>query len=226
MSLFREKYRILKPASDTANGETAVMIHGLFVGGFVLRRTAAFFLEHGCSVILYDYPTVRRNIREHSRRLADFLNSPLPNPTGRIHFVTHSMGGLLLRRALPELSAERKKQLGRIVMIAPPNRGSDIAAWAVRRIPGSGNLIAPLHDLSSAPDSFANVWPVPEGMPETGIIGAKHDHQVRPEYTHLPGESGYLMLNGTHTGILFHRKTAEQAYHFLKFGSFKEVVHV
>ena len=223
MSLFREKYRILHPEKE--NGEDVIMIHGLFVGSFILKYQADFFRKRGFRIILYDYPTVRRTIPDHSENLAKFLNSEIPASCFRIHFLTHSMGGLLLRGALEKLNVDRQSRLGRIVMIAPPNHGSDAAASAVRLLPGLGHLIAPIRDLSSAPDSFANVCPVPGGLPETGIIGAKHDHQVRPEYTHLPRERAHIMLSGTHTGILFRRETAEQAYHFIKFGIFKEKSH-
>ena len=220
MSLFREKYRILPP--ENGNGETVVLIHGLFVGSFILRKQGRFFQEHGYRSILYDYPTTRREIGFHSEKLADFLNSAIFDSGSRIHFVTHSMGGLVLRGAVGKLTENRRSRLGRVVMIAPPNRGSDVASGVLNRVPGAQRLIVPLPDLSSGPASFANAFPVPENMPETGIIGAERDHQVKPEYTHLAGEADHIMLRGTHTGILFRQVTAEQAYHFILFGRFKE----
>lgn len=223
MRMFRENYKILIPPS--ANGDAAVLIHGLFAGAFILRRMADFFLREGYRIFLYDYPTRRKEIRAHCSALADFLHSDMFDSCGKIHFITHSMGGLLLRGAVGGLLEKRSAQLGRAVMIAPPNRGSDLAAMAVKLVPGAGRIVAPIHDLSSAPDSFANVLPVPENMPETGIIAASHDHQVRTAYTHLSGEKDHIVLRGTHTGILFRRETAQEACHFIKFGKFREETH-
>ena len=198
---------------------TVVMIHGLFMGSFMMRRIAAYFRARGWRVVLYDYPTVRKKIRAHGADLAEFLDSPLFDDIPRIDFVTHSMGGLLLRAAVGRLTDARRKQLGRAVMIAPPNRGSDTAALAVRLVPGAGHLVAPIRDLSSSPDSFANTFPVPDGMPETGIIASSHDRRVRLEYTglvHCPR----IVLPGGHNKVLFRPETAEQTFRFITAGSF------
>ena len=104
-------------------------------------------------------------------------------------------------------------------MIAPPNRGSDTAALAVRLVPGAEHLVAPIRDLSSSPDSFANTFPVPDGMPETGIIAASHDRRVRLEYTGLE-HCPRIVLPGGHNKVLFRPETAEQTFRFIIAGSF------
>ena len=104
-------------------------------------------------------------------------------------------------------------------MVAPPNRGSDTAALAVKLVPGAEHLVAPIRDLSSATDSFANTFHVPDGMPETGIIAASHDRRVRLEYTVL-GNYPRIVLPGGHNEVLFLPETAEQAFRFITAGSF------
>ena len=217
MGYFRATHRISKP--DTPPEGTVVLIHGLFLASFIMDRIARHFLRHGWQVVHYDYPTMRKNIPAHGADLAGFLNSPLFDDIPRIDFVTHSMGGLLLRCAAGSLTDVRRNQLGRAVMVAPPNRGSDTAALGVKLVPGAEHLVAPVRDLSSAPDSFANTFPVPDAMPETGIIAASHDRRVRLEYTAL-ADCPRIVLPAGHTGVLFLRETAEQAFRFITAGSF------
>ena len=217
MGFFQATHRVEKNCPAPAG--TVVMIHGLFMGSFMMRRIAACFRERGWCVVLYDYPTMRKKICAHGSDLAEFIGLPLFDNIPRIDFVTHSMGGLLLRCAVAQLTAGRRKQLGRAVMIAPPNRGSDVAALAVKLVPGAEHLVAPIRDLSSAPDSFANTYPVPDGMPETGIIAASHDRRVRLEYTGL-ADCPRIVLPGGHNKVLFLPETAEQTFRFITTGSF------
>ncbi|MBO4648120.1 MAG: alpha/beta fold hydrolase [Lentisphaeria bacterium] len=198
------------------------MIHGLFVGSYVFRYLSGRFRQRGWTVALYDYPTVRRELPEHASRLARELESARFDAAGQLHFVTHSMGALVLRGALGELSADRLARLGRAVMIAPPNRGSDSAALAEKCLPGIRQLIAPIHDLSSTADSFANTVPLPETQLEIGVIAAAADRRVRVEYTHLDRMSDHRVLPGAHTWILFRRATFEQSWNFLRSGKFAD----
>lgn len=217
MGFFHATHSVRQNGSEPAG--TAVMIHGLFMGSFMMTRIAACFRARNWRVVLYDYPTTRKNIPAHGADLAEFLDSPLFDAVPRIDFVTHSMGGLLLRSAVSRLTDVRRKQLGRAVMVAPPNRGSDTAALAVKLVPGAEHLVAPIRDLSSVPESFANTFPVPDGMPETGIIAASRDHLVRLEYTVL-GNSPRIVLPGWHSTVLFRPETAEQTFRFITTGSF------
>ncbi|MBQ9335677.1 MAG: alpha/beta hydrolase [Lentisphaeria bacterium] len=219
MGFRRPTHRVL--SSGPAPEGTVVMIHGLFMGSFMMVRIAGYFRARNWRVIQYDYPTVRKKIAAHGADLAEFLDSPLFEAVPRIDFVTHSMGGLLLRCAVGLLTGARRKQLGRAVMVAPPNRGSDTAALAVRLVPGAEHIVAPIRDLSSAPDSFANTFPVPDGMPETGIIAASSDRRVSLEYTPL-GNCPRIILPGGHSPILFRPETAEQTFRFITSGSFSK----
>jgi pimeloyl-ACP methyl ester carboxylesterase len=131
----------------------------------------------------------------------------------RVHFVTHSMGGIVARVALQH---QPLKKPGRLVMIAPPNRGTPLAtrfSWLPRW------LFRPLPELTDDPRSFVNLLQPPQGL-QTGIIAASHDIIVPIACTHLDGQCDHIVIRGLHTHILFRRQTAEQVLAFLHTGRF------
>lgn len=217
---FKGKDRFGIPEND--NGETVVLLHGLFTGAYIMAPLARHLRKCGYRTAAYDYPTVTQELPPLGEGLAAFLNAERFNTAAKIHFVTHSMGGLLFRAAVNDISPERRKQIGRVVMIAPPNKGSDMAALAVKAVPGARHIVAAIHNLSSAPDSFANTFPEPPHSCEIGVIAASCDWEVRRPYTHLTHEWAHIVLKGTHTGILFSAEAAEQTRCFIQNGKFKE----
>lgn len=163
----------------------------------------------------YDYPTCRRRVPDHGCELAEVLTS---FPIAKFHLVTHSMGGLILRSAL-EHSPELAERIGRIVMIAPPNRGSDLALKWLNRLSFAHRLVTPLPDLSSGKESPVHSLHIPSGL-EIGILAAENDHAVKVQQTHLEMEQAHCILPGRHTNILFREGTAEAVEKFLRTGKF------
>ena len=198
-------------------GRPVVLVHGLLHRGVNLRGLARFLNRTGRTVILYDYPTTRATVVQHGRDLADFLRALPREP---VDIVTHSMGGLLFRVAAEELRGNGElDRIGRVVMLAPPNRGSDDAEAWVRRFPPSKWLIRPLDDLSSRADAAVHTLPVPDGI-EVGVIAGDHDRRVSVDSTHLPGERAHLTVRSGHTFIMEHPEVREALLRFLESGRF------
>ncbi len=148
---------------------------------------------------------------------------------GRLHFVTHSLGGLVLRALLSE---EAPGALGRAVMLAPPNQGSEIAD-RLAEFGWLGTVMGPLApQLGTGPEDLPRTLPAPP-IPFGVIAGddwinpagplwlpAPHDGTVSVESTRLRGMSDHIVLPYTHTFIVAAGPVADQVDRFLRHGAF------
>ncbi len=168
----------------------------------------------GYEAINWPYHSFRHTIEDHAQNLSVMLRSLDARPDlRRIHLVTYSLGSIIARCAL---TLERPAKLGRIVMVAPPNRGS---RWAALIGPALRRQIRIIDQLAARPDSFVNRLPEPEAM-EIGVIAASHDLLVGCTNTHLPGQKDHIVLSGLHTTIVMQRNAAEAVLQFLAAGKF------
>ena len=218
--------------------ETVVLLHGLGVGGWTMYRLGSALTRDGFHVVNLSYPS-RTVLLETLARdwLPAQLAAHVPAASPRLHFVTHSMGGILVRAWLGRQSRTGPAfpaNLGRVVMLAPPNAGSE----AAERLGRSGlfrALLGPnLSLLGTAPQHLPQrlgPWPT---TAELGIIAGNrsvnplasiwvpkpNDGPVSVAATHLAGATIHRIVPASHTGILFHSATARAVSTFLRTGRF------
>ena len=147
-------------------GDCVIVIHGLARTDASMRPMRAALTEHGYLVVGVTYPSRELPIEELSERtLPALVRACRDRDAHRIHFVTHSLGGILLRHYL---EGEALNDIGRTVMLAPPNQGSEVVDnW--RRVPGYGLINGPAgQQLGTGPDSVPlRLGPL---RSETGIV--------------------------------------------------------
>jgi hypothetical protein len=182
-----------------------------------MAEQAEMLNHHGYTVLNYDYPSSEKHIEQHAEIfLSRFRNEQLQ---GRIHFLTHSMGGLILRHALAKMTEDECRMIDSIVMLGPPNKGSLLA------LIGEVDLVklfnASLGDM--VPGARTLQIPKPIYLPPVGIIAGTSDGKVALENTGLPDGLPFqrITVNCTHPGLRDPGNTGKAIIHFMKHKTFK-----
>ena len=199
------------------NQDNVVLIHGL--GG---NRTDMWPISRrlkrlGFTVHNWTYRSFGNRIETHAHRLGEFLTDLGNQSSNRIHLVTHSMGGIIARTAFANNEFEN---LGRVVMLAPPNLGSHVATKLTRYI---GWLTPSLEQLSDCPDSFVNQLPnsLQDHGIEFAIVESTKYRVIIQGGVHLDGHCDYARVDGHHGFLTWYQETIGLVENFLIHGKFK-----
>lgn len=191
--------------------DAVVLVHGLGRTTRSMAALGAALSLLGYRVVNWRYPSLTLSVESHAAALRERVEALEATDVERVHFVTHSLGGIVTRAALAGISA---KKIGRLVMLAPPNRGSRAARWLGRISSWPRSLV----QLSDAPDSFVNSLPAPRI--EIGVIAGRHDGKVPVEMTHLEGQTDHLVVPAYHTWLMWRGDVQLQIAAFLRHGRF------
>lgn len=199
--------------------EYVFIAHG-FLGSPAEFLPMKWRLENmGYKVRLWGHATVFQRLDGYSKEFHHFVLRYLSKERIRkVHLLGHSMGAVIVRSASTELVARIPPwQRGKMVLLAPPNRGS----YVVRLIPDWVRRMVPvINDLSDQPNSFVNRLPKKPPLP-TGIVWTKYDHMVHPASVPLPGITDSVEVGGLHTTMVFRKSTARMVAHFLQHAKFR-----
>lgn len=199
--------------------EMIVLVHGLMRTSLSMWPLKKYLERQGYRTYYYSYPSARYSIQQHGIYFRQYIQKlSQENPGIKIHFITHSMGGILVREALAQSTSKELKSVGSLIMLAPPNQGSKLAALSVKVFPVIKSFIKPLAELSSDKNAYVHQVPVPKI--KVGIIAGKYDAKVPPESARLKGQIAPVIVNSTHTFIMNNAKTKQLIVHFLEKGSF------
>jgi triacylglycerol lipase len=193
--------------------EAVLLVHGHGAPALLLEPLRRALARQGFRAVNWRYGSMRGSIEVHAARLAAQAKEFDEDvAVARLHFVGHSMGAIVVRRAL---AMNRPRKLGRVVLLAPPNRGARLADVALRLF---GRRLIAATELCSRPDSYVNRL-APAADLDCGVIAASWDHAVSLGSTYLPGQRDHLVLRSLHT-LPLHRHTPAQVGHFLREGRF------
>jgi len=208
--------------------ECVVLLHGLWRSERSLAGLGKHLEREGFEVVSHGYDSAGASIAEHARELAARLPELVPAAAPRIHFVTHSLGGIVVRQLLDDRPVER---LGRVVMLAPPNRGSELAD-ALRDNRLFRALLGPtLAELGTGEsDPPRTLGPVTF---ECGVIAGDfnflgglafdgpNDGRVSVESTKVEGMTDFLVVHHGHATLMNAGDVKRQVVHFLRHGRFE-----
>lgn len=169
-------------------------------------------------------PAIAERLDPEMRRFADTLD-------GRIHLITHSLGGLVARALL---TRQKPDNLGRVVMLAPPHGGSEWVDMLERtrlaaRILGpnsqylvtrrASDLDRHLGEIDYEVGIIAGDRPI-DRLIAPFLMRAPHDGKVSVASTKIAGMTDHLTLPVGHPLMPFHPRVARQVIYFLKSGTF------
>jgi triacylglycerol lipase len=219
---------ISSPASGAQ--EEVILLHGLCRTSRSMAKMERALTEAGYKVRNVNYPSRTASVQ----KLAD---DAIGKATGdcqregatRIHFVTHSLGGILVRSYLARHSIPSP---GRVVMLAPPNQGSEIVdklggLFLFKWINGpAGNELGT--DKDSMPNKLGGAN-FPAGIiagdrsinwMKSLFIPGSNDGIVSVERTRLAGMTDHIVIHATHPLIMRNREAIRQTLQFLRAGNF------
>lgn len=220
----------LAPGLAAASQECVILLHGLLRVSNSMSELEAKLNKAGYVAVNINYPSRSSEIAV----LADDavgrgLAQCRAQHTPAIHFITHSLGGILMRyyeqhQGIPEL--------GRVVMLGPPNHGSELVD-GLAPVPGFHFLTGPTGAVLGTDDSsiLKSLEPVHFDL---GVIAgttninplallflpSPNDSIVSVESTRVEGMHAHLVLPVTHTLMMRNNEVIDNAIHYLKTGDF------
>jgi len=219
------------PMADNEN-ECVVLLHGLARSNRSFSAMEKSLRKSGYHVINVDYPSRKKTIEklaeEHVTKGVEKCQSV---QSKKIHFVTHSMGGILVRYYLANHLLDN---LGHVVMLSPPNQGSEI----VDKLAGSPGFYAFNGPAGQQLGTSAKSLPNRLGAVDysvgviTGnksinlilstLIPGDDDGKVSVERAKVAGMSDYLIVPHTHPMIMSSNEVIRQTIHYLQNGKFHQ----
>jgi pimeloyl-ACP methyl ester carboxylesterase len=210
------------------NDPPVILLHGLGENRLQMARLASELRTNGRDTLNLGYPSRSRRIKELAELVWSRVREWLPASDRQLDFVTHSMGGIIAR----QIGADHPGAIRRAVMIAPPNRGTELVAFA-RRSRFLRWQIGPAGlELGCEEDSVPNRLGPPDF--EVGVIAGsrpdnpfssrlipgEEDGRVGVARTTLEGMSDRIVLPYGHLSITMQSEVIRQSAHFLREGRF------
>jgi esterase/lipase len=244
---------LLLMLSTTAKAtDCVILLHGLARSDSSFSTLQEQLSDDGYRVVNHHYPSTQYDIKTLAKAAIDTSlkkchamhqsqDKQSSSHSAAIHFVTHSMGGILVRQYLEEYTIPN---LGRVVMLGPPNKGSEVVdalgdyklfQW----INGpAGMQLGTGKDTDNRIDKSASSNSLPSTLSaanfELGIIAGTrtinpilssilpkpNDGKVSVESTKLKGMKDHLVMPVTHTFMMNNKNVIKQVLYFLEHGNF------
>jgi pimeloyl-ACP methyl ester carboxylesterase len=217
--------------TDNTGAEKVVLLHGFGRSDMSMLLLNSALTEAGYDVYSLEYPSTDEAPEALVAIVGEDINNCCIDAAETVHFVGHSLGGLLLR---DYLGRERPGNLGHVVLIGSPNKGSELAdadlgiAAQETMLGWAGPSAQALH---TGPDGYAASLPAPEYT--VGVIAGNrgnhvsdkwlptpNDGVVSVESARLDGMTDFVEIEVTHWDMRSSPIVAKLVIDFLRHGRF------
>jgi pimeloyl-ACP methyl ester carboxylesterase len=223
-----------QPASAEATREGVVLLHGISRTARSFRKMELALEAAGFVTLNLDYDSRRKALGVLAEDIHPAIELFAGGLSGPVHFVCHSMGGLLARAYLAK---HRPVWLGRVVMLGTPNGGSEIAdrlknlaAYRAFFGPAGQQLVtrrdAATHAMLPAVDypvgiiaGNRSIYPI-----TAAILPRPHDGRVSVANTKLDGMADHIVIRTSHPWLVRNAEAIKQTIAFLRDGKFRTTV--
>jgi triacylglycerol lipase len=219
----------------SATAPIVILLHGLGRTSRSMQPIARAADAHGYRVVNLGYRSRTAGIQLLAEGVAHEVDTL--DRTARLHFVTHSLGGILLRVAVAT-GLLRPERVGRVVMLAPPNRGSEVADLMASRASlralfrsvsgpagselgtGAGDIIARLPAVNFHLGVIAGSRSLNPVF--SAVIDGANDGKVGVARAAVDGMHDFLVVPHSHTFLMRAPAVIRQTMHFLEHGRFEQ----
>ncbi|MFP4098851.1 MAG: esterase/lipase family protein [Alphaproteobacteria bacterium] len=218
--------------------DKVVLLHGIARTVRSMRPIENALRNMGYETLSITYASLRKSIDDIAAFLrdtyltGDFWEKDQYNghQCNKVHFVTHSMGGLVVRRFLDRYKAHIPEgRLGRVVMIAPPNGGSEVSDLIHRSLPykwfygPAGQELTSIAQSRNEGDIYYDLAVIAgrKSCPYIVaglVIPGENDGRVSVEKTKIAGMRAHVTVNSSHTFIISNSLVHKYILDFLREG--------
>lgn len=213
-----------------ATAGNVVLLHGLARGTASMALMAGDLRAAGYRVCNVGYPSRAHTVEVLAARyVAPAVAACFPRSNRPVDFVTHSMGGIIVRQLA---ASDAPIAIGRVVMLGPPNQGSEVVdalggQWLFRALNGPAGV-----ELGTGPDDLPQrLGPAPFELGVVAgtrsvngvlslIIPGPDDGKVAVPRAGVDGMADFVALPASHTFMMLDADVVRQTEYFLAHGAF------
>lgn len=205
-----------------------VMLHGILRSSLHMKNLENLLKNNGYEVFNLDYPSTKKDIQSIATKVNEQVQD-LCVENKAIHYIGYSMGGLILRAMLADY---KPKNLGKVIQLASPNHGSEVADffkknWLYKKIlgPAGSQLVTDCKEFDNSFSKFDCELGIVAGNktldPICSLILPKgNDGKVSIESTKINGMKDHIVVPASHYFFPSSKHVHKQVLHFLLRGEF------